>query len=127
VTRAAKKSTRPVASWDAFIRRIDLSRFPCKIDISIRISDRHVAAHILEMKLHVKDIFSDAMSTVHHLWGLPPFERLTDTERLKAICGALAMAFRHEIEECLWLDGARVFDPHKDQRFHSLAGVVLQP
>lgn len=101
----------PEEPWNSFLARLDLSRLPMPVTLSM-VED--FEGRQLRIKLHVKDIFDGSPLYVWQTQELPPFESLGDSHRLRAIIDAVMHAVEHEIRECIWLDGRRQDNPHFD-------------
>lgn len=98
-------------TWDAFIRRLDLSRMPCKIDLSVR-RDVYQDVEHAHLVMHVRDMHDGKPSVVNHVIPLSSFDGADDGCRLRTIRDAIRIAFEHEIDECLWFDKRQPINPH---------------
>ncbi len=103
-------------SWQAFCERVDLSRFPFKIDLWTDFAEQYGVR--IRVQMHVPCVNTHKMTSIKLLEPAPEWSDLGRSEPKRAcaayhfIHGLLMRGLEHELDEALFIDDKRVKDPH---------------
>ncbi len=94
-------------TWPELLDHIEI-KFPFPVEIRAEVTrDEQVR---LQCTLHVPDIHTGELTMVHSVDFAPPCEGLDATWYLRNF---VLRTLAHELDEGIYVDGARVFDPHR--------------
>ena len=92
---------------DAFLARVDLSRFPIPLRLS---TSPGAPGLVLRVAFQVRERDGDAMVWINDAKVV--VAACSDLQCLAEVRQLLHRTITHELDECLRVDGQRAFDPH---------------
>lgn len=99
-------------SWRRYIESVSV---PMGIPVEITVQDTDDGREYLRVELTVRDHETGETIKVSTRRPVQPIEMLTDAEAAGVIRDLVRIAFCHEIDEAITIDGERPFYPHRSK------------
>ncbi len=111
-------------SWKDTISKVDLSRFPIQIEISVEPhrNPEIFPAGVLELVLRQRVIDVDDPDRAHYIWvyKVEPMTVeeaiLSERGRARHLRNLVTHLLHHEIDETFWFEGKPLDKPHKGRK-----------
>jgi len=101
------------ADWEAFVAAVDLSRMP--VPMTLKLEKAHWPENV---RLVLRSVFRDVDNSDKNIPVYLAEHANVDEDPAKVgtylVRSMLERTFVHEIEECLFVAGIRVCDPHPE-------------